>query len=294
MPIVGFHDALSGRNFPLDRLDECRSWEPSILRAMAAKEEGDERHSGTSLTVTAGFGCPRRTGIERFLPIYPDPQKMNAAFMGTLLHESFARIKADEAGSDWTVELPGEKETEFSGRLLGHEVSCKVDAFEVDGEADPPLVTVIRDYKTTMSGGDKWVDASRRASPHHAAQLNANRLLMEQNGVEMSPDLQMEAWVVGATWQRTLAPKMNEEEIGATQVGVTKESTKRGLKVWTYRQLLDDTAKLFKSVEEGVEVKTTLASMPLYGESMWVSREGNNACGGCAVRRECGALNGRL
>jgi len=290
--IIGFFNATNGRYYDLDEL-ECmaRVMDSAVLRDMVRREAEDEAHRGTALTVTAGLGCPRKLAIQRFLPTRPDPQKMWAALSGTYLHDKFAELKKLDKG--WTTESNGGKDKcTFRGRLFGYEIAGRVDAFHTNEAGE---VAVIRDYKTSMSGADKWVDARGVAKPEHAAQLNMCRLLMEQSGMKVAGDVVLEAWVVGGTWKRTVAVWMDELAIGLVPVGVTGTPGK----AWTVRELFGQVAAMFAAADRNDppaphEVRHAIAAMPLVGLDMWKTKKGDNACSAyCAVRRECDALEGR-
>jgi len=292
--IVGFFNPTTGRYHGLDDLEGiARVMEPAVLRDMVQREAADEAHRGTSLTVTAALGCPRKLAIQRFLPTRPDPLKMWAALAGTYLHEKFAELKKLDKG--WTTEFNGGKaKCTFKGRLFGYDMTCRVDAFHVD---ETGRVDVIRDYKTSMSGADKYVDARGAAKPEHAAQLNMCRLLMIQDGVQISPNVVMEARVIGGGWAWSVAPLLDELAIGLTPVGVTKIPGR----VWSARELLDQVARLFAAIEAGRAPKLVIAEMPLVGLDMYKTKkwgtkdaQENNMCSAyCAVRRECDGLDGR-
>jgi len=55
----------------------------------------------------------------------------------------------------------GAEECVVVGELMGRLVSGKRDAFKRD-------FSKLRDFKFSFSGGDKFVDATRVAEPHHA------------------------------------------------------------------------------------------------------------------------------
>jgi len=286
MPIVGWRNAYTGRTCDVDDYAAMAKVMPAfMLKALVDAEREDVRHSGTLLSVTNGLGCAREVVITRFMPCKPDPQKLWRQQGGTYLHEKAAALAAYDMG--WVTEHNGgAEECVVVGELLGRVVSGKRDAFKRD-------FSKLRDYKFSFSGGDKFVDATRVAEPHHAAQLNALRLLTER-AVEREcfrGDGGMEAWVVGGTWQPTYAPLMSEAQVAETEVG----STKVGASGWKYGVLLEQHAKAYERIERGDKAEDVAKALPLVGLTMWRSRKGECSCTAhCPVKRECDALAGGM
>lgn len=265
-----------------------------ILEDLIAREVGDERHSGTALTITAGLGCPRRVAIERFLPVWPDPDVLWKMHGGSILHAHFAKVLAGKRG--WHTEHNGGRVgCEVTLRIFGYEMTALLDAYHTreDGAID-----IIRDYKTSFNGADQWVADDRHAEPHHEVQLNLQRIGCEQMGWPVAEDVVMEAWVVSRTMKRTVAARRDELALGLVPVGITKyHGTHRS---WTVRELFDILVECFDKVTaaagDEAKVREVISAMPKVGLDMWIAnpRKGTTGCDSCPVQRECQHLDGIL
>lgn len=299
MPIVGFTMPTGhgvSRRVPLDQLELLDRVIPTaVLKSLLSKEVGDERHQGTKLSVTSGLGCPRKLAIQRFLPTWPDPMSMWMAQGGTWIHSEMARLMSGQDG--WVTEGDdGSVGCVFHGRVWGYEMSCLLDAYHTNeaGEVD-----VIRDYKTSFNNSSQWHQPDDRAEPHVEAQLNLQRMLVEQS-IPVAKDVQMEGWIISREWRRTLARRLTEVEVGATSVGVTKYHTG---KVWTVKELFDQVVHVFRGVEDALAsdegeagVREAIATLPLVGLNQWNSnpKKGTNGCSICGVKKTCDEISGRF
>jgi len=279
MPIVGWTNPYTNRRHLVqDYVGMAKVMPREILDIIARKDVEDKVHIGTNLTVTSGIGCPRRLVIERFLPCYPNPQRLWAPMMGTKWHEVLAQEMKGKPG--WVVEVNGGvKECEVSGWLFGFAMTGRMDArFEDDG-----VVLEIKDYKFSLSGADKFVDENWVAKPEHIVQLNALRLLLKQMGKVVSDNVGMVAWVVGGSWIPTRVPIKSEEEIGSIKVFGSK---------YTVHELFKYVGNSFARIDKGESPTSIAEGLPLFGKDMMKSRKGTSMCDSCAVKGDCMELGG--
>ena len=100
---------------------------------------------------------------------------------------------------------------------------------------------------------------------------------------------------------------MGLDEIGRIKVGKTKAGDKQGIEYYTFKQLFDELVNFIGEWQhaakiEGVELmdlsderkNEIIAKMPLYGEKMWLSRDGGNSCWTCELRKECDLISGGI
>src|SRR3990172_4553993 len=144
----------------------------SLLKAIEMKDKGDERHTGTHLTVTSSLTCPRKIALQRMLNNPVDPARVWSMTRGTWLHEQMGYAMGMLRGVDgqavyYTEELAPEK-CVHNGKLFGIPMSGKVDCLRKDfGE--------LLDFKFRKPGAAKFledgVDGGLTASDSDSAQM---------------------------------------------------------------------------------------------------------------------------
>lgn len=292
---MGWTHPLTKRIVPLDDPGMELVMPKAVLRFMKEKEEKDVRHSGVNVTVTAPLGCARQLFLSRALPTNPNPQVMWPMTGGTMLHQFLGEIVTN---GEWYSEENYPEKCEFEGVIGEVKMGCKVDLIKRDYSA-------IWDFKTSFKNADKWVAADRTAKEGHQVQLNLCReLVQQQTGIDMS-GCEMAAWVVSATWQKTIAPKLTVQQCLDAPVGATRYT--KG-KIWKYGEVLYHIRKMFEMWEEAAEDyggdlhEVPLArrqeiarGLPLFGESMYNNRTGGNMCTDyCGLAKDCQLLGGGL
>jgi hypothetical protein len=234
--------------------------------------------------------------------------KLWVPFSGTGMHEKLgewvAREKDERGQPVWYTEDADESKCIFEGEVLGTHMGAKLDAITracYGGDGPKRII----DFKTTLSGGDRFADPSGAASIGHACQLNIGRMLVERSlGLEEG-SVGMCAWVVGKTWVPTWAPIMSEAQILAAPVGVTNENTKRGVGMPTVGELLEQVKAFVAWWEQQGEgyggldkvpanvVEAYVGGMPLAGQGMWMARTGEDKCRrDCAWAWDCARVGG--
>ena len=185
--LIGWLNPLTGKKVDLFEFDEMKGVVPyGVLAAILRKEQTDVRHQGAGLTITMGLGCPRKTMIQRMLPVHADPKKMWAAMRGTLLHEQMGHAMGTVEG--WWTEEVDEDKCVYEGTLFGWRMSCKVDALRKDyGE--------LWDFKFRSDFARKFIGPDLIARETDSAQLNMARLLMEQTLGRGLGDMRMTEWI---------------------------------------------------------------------------------------------------
>ena len=287
--IVGFQSPLDGRTYGLEELHMLgRVMPEALLREMVRKERDDARHSGLHITITSGLGCPREMLIHRLLPTTPDPQKLWAVTKGTMLHREMGRAMEQEQG--WLVETREAERCTFHGTLFGVPMSCRVDAVRDD-------YSRLIDWKFRKDGAEKFVDAQREAKGEDAAQCNMARMLIEQHVGHALPGMVMEVWVMAGETVRTVAPHMDERQVGEVRAGSGKYSVREvfAMLAGTAGQLaalpLDEPA-----LDVGPHIESAIRALPMVGETMYTGRT-KSVCkctSWCSVKEACYSIQGGI
>lgn len=294
--IVGWYNPYDKNFYGLDDLEMGRVMPRGILNKMVRKEREDTRHSLNSMTVTSGITCPRQLCIERMLEVKPDPLKRSKMLKGTYLHEQFgldAPNELDEDGNEiWYSEEKNPDECEVKGKLFGIETSGLIDMRRKDW-------SVILDWKTGNSYGLQYNGVCKI---DHAIQMNALRILAEQNfNIDLS-EVEMKVWYT-EDWKPTYANYMTEEDIGKVNVCVGNEKYTKTF--YNYKELFTTVHKMFMLwCEKAVKYDNDLTKVPYneredicrgihkYGLDMFVNASGGNMCKNyCSVKLDCDKLD---
>jgi hypothetical protein len=270
-----------------------------VLRAMARKVETDTRHSGPNITITSGLSCPRKTLVQRMLPVSPDPTKMWKMHRGTWLHECIGLSLAEN--NAWITEEGSPDACTFEGTIFGINMSCRIDAYRKDRSE-------LVDWKFRGDGAEKWVDPQGRAKDEDSVQLNMARMLMEQTWKTNLKDMAMHVWVMAGQTVRTTVPYMSEEQLGAVHPGSTRYKTNdytvkeillllsSAMEEW---KALDDLGPCELDQTEAVlaKRKAIIGKLPMVGNSMFCGKvvDQMNMCTRyCEVQDECYACEGGI
>lgn len=287
MPIVGWKSQHTDRVYQLEDYEEIsREFPEAVLRAMVHKERTDDRHSGASITITAGLSCPRKTLIKRLLPIVVDPLSLWFMQRGTWLHESIGMALGESP--NWITEEKDPEACVFSGRLFDTDMSCKIDARRVD-------FSQVIDWKFRKQTSMKFVDVMGKAKPDDAAQLNMQRLLIEQKEGREFPEMELYIWAIAETMARTKAEHMSESQVGEVRPGGGKFNVREifsmlDLIMRAWKQEAADRGVSIDDVP--LEVKEGLIrKLPMVGETMYNCK----ACKYyCEVKNECFEIEGGI
>lgn len=117
-------------------------------------------------------------------------------------------------------------------------------------------------------------------------------------------DVKMYAWIVSASWQRTEAPKLSEEEIWKSTHSKTKYTSEPLTYEETFKRAQDlfrrwrHEAEYFHCTLDEVPVGTKeelIKVLPLDGLRMWNGRKGSNSCyDHCPWKWDCDRIEGGL
>jgi hypothetical protein len=206
---------------------------------------------------------------------------------GTWLHEqmSYATglLLEGETTAYWTEEVAPEK-CVYEGELFGCKIGCKVDCLKRD-------YSQLVDFKFRKPGairhlerGQDGVFASGEAD---AAQLNMNRMLIEQTIGRELPEMEMVVWVESDGWHRTVAPRMTMLEISEVKPGGGEFTIRQNL------QLTKWAMDRWGEEKDPEILKKIIGDIPLVGSSMYKTRKGLTMCTAfCEVQRKCFDIEG--
>jgi hypothetical protein len=290
---IGWKSPLDGRVYGLEDFDALSGVVPEpVLRAMTGKEKEDVRHSGANITITSGLGCPRKLLVQRMLPIAKDPTKMWVMQRGTWLHEMIGMRMGEN--EEWWAEETDTDKCEYSGKLFGVELSCRIDALKRDYSA-------LIDWKFRKDFAERYVDAQGRAKPEDSAQVNMARILIEQTTGQDLGDMEMLVWVMAGEMKRTRAPWMSESDIGRVRPGGGKYSImeifgmiNESMRGW--KTMAENHAGDIYAVPEE-QCRKLIDVLPMVGETMYQRRNqpSLNMCTQyCEVQEECYKCGGGL
>jgi len=290
---IGWKNPIDGRTYGLEDFDALSGIVPEpVLRAMTAKAKEDTRHSGTNITITAGLGCPRQILVHRMLPIAQDPTKMWVMQRGTWLHEMIGMRMGEN--EEWWSEESDVDNCEYSGKLFGIDMSCRVDALRKD-------YGVLVDWKFRKDFAERWVDAQGRAKAEDAAQVNMARMLIEQNIGRSLDSMEMYIWVMAGEMKRTRAAWMSEQDVGNVRPGGGKYTIAENFR------MLDESMRAWKTMAAShgddlyavpeAQCRKLIDVLPMVGETMYQRRNEpslNKCTQYCEVQDECYKCGGGL
>ena len=177
MPCKGFIHPLTLEHVPFDHFDTDTSNDgrpavpPWAARFIAAKIEGDIRHSTLDLTATRCLGCPRQVFIEVLLDWYTSPNDSFLMHRGSAMHSV--------AESHWNPDTHISEGSDrgamtVAGTMFDVPISALMDCVAHENRR----VTEIIDLKFPSDFSVKF----RRgvAKDDHAFQLNIGRHLLAQ------------------------------------------------------------------------------------------------------------------
>lgn len=219
MPVVGLIHPVTRKEVSFDYFNSPTAYwpengavneRPSVAPWVAALfKDVDPEHEGYNLTVSGMYSCPRESFIKALYAYYVNPWDSAVRDIGSLGHVGLQKYMPDT----WR------KETRAHGELLGAKVSGKTDAWLPHPGDDKKVVEII-DAKFPRHGSAYYRGQQNGvAKAEHAVQLNANRLLLEQNGLDTNETL-LTLWdhALGSSRspsppEALRAPHMTEEDI---------------------------------------------------------------------------------
>lgn len=281
--IAGWIHPITGTPIELDNVDMLGPFLPaSIMHSLVIKENADTRHKGPRLTVTAGSGCARKLAIDRMLSVYVDPAKCWSKLRGTWLHEqasyAMSMLRTSDGSPVYLTEEVDPYKCEYRGEIFGKEISCKIDCLKAD-------YSELVDFKFRRPGASNFlttdlngnlVAVDSRGPTTDAAQLNMNRMLIEQTIGKSLPELQMIVWLESDGWHRVVVPRLSMDAVGSIKPGSGSYTIKDNFNTinetfgkWSARGGEEAT------IEERKEI---IRELPMAGLEMFKNKKGGNMC----------------
>ena len=177
MPIVGWFDIGRGKVREFDTELDWHDCPIGIEMLLSLKQsiQSDRDHQGTALTTTTCMSPTRKVILERFFPIYADPEDLISAHIGSLVHERLQGILEDLGYST------DHATAEFARGIV---LQGAADGWMINPPKNQPNVV---ELKVTTSGSLRFILEDGAAKSDHICQTNVNRHLIARSlGVDPS------------------------------------------------------------------------------------------------------------